>query len=282
MKSVFSWRRNWLLGALIAAALIILIAVLWQRDVINFAGADRTWLAIQERGTWRVGMDPSFPPFELLDDDGAPVGFDVDLAHALAAELSVDVEIVTLGFDGLIDAVQVGRIDSVISALPLDPRLTQDVRYTTPYFEAGTRLVVPVGSQITEIADLADQRVAVEWGSMGDADVRQIQRETVPSLQRLPFSTPDEALAALLAGDADALVIDGVTLRLAQGRGAAIQAIGAPLEGDPYVIALPFQAHRLHTVLEEALTTLRQDGTLARLEEKWFAAAGEVPAQPSP
>ncbi|MEZ4830725.1 MAG: hypothetical protein R2873_01760 [Caldilineaceae bacterium] len=92
---------------------------------------------------------------------------------------------------------------------------------------------MPVGSQITEIADLADQHVAVEWGSMGDADVRQIQRETVPSLQRLPFSTPDEALAALLAGDAGALVIDGVTLRLAQGRGAAIQAIGAPLEAIP-------------------------------------------------
>ncbi|MEZ4634396.1 MAG: transporter substrate-binding domain-containing protein [Caldilineaceae bacterium] len=147
--------------ALIAAALIILIAVLWQRDVINFAGVDRTWLAIQERGTWRVGMDPSFPPFELLDDDGAPVGFDVDLAHALAAELSVDVEIVTLGFDGLIDAVQVGRIDSVINA---PPRSAADPGRPLhhAYFEAGTRLVVPVGSQITEIADLADQRVAVE------------------------------------------------------------------------------------------------------------------------
>ncbi|MEZ4830726.1 MAG: transporter substrate-binding domain-containing protein [Caldilineaceae bacterium] len=137
MKSVFSWRRNWLLSALIAAALIILIAVLWQRDVINFAGVDRTWLAIQERGTWRVGMDPSFPPFELLDDDGAPVGFDVDLAHALAAELSVDVEIVTLGFDGLIDAVQVGRIDSVINA---PPRSAADPGRPLhhAYFEAGT------------------------------------------------------------------------------------------------------------------------------------------------
>jgi ABC-type amino acid transport substrate-binding protein len=100
--------------------------------------------------------------------------------------------------------------------------------------------------------------------------VRQLQRHE-PSIERLPYPTADEALTALLDGEADALVIDGVTLRLAQGQGAAVEAVGAPLEGDPYVIALPLHASRLHTLLEAALTTLREDGTLARLEEKWFS-----------
>ncbi len=113
-------RRTGLLVTLPLAALIVVVSVLWQRDVI-FPSVDRTWLAIQERGIWRVGLDPSFPPFELLNEAGAPVGFDVDLAHALAARLDVELEIVTIGFDGLTDAVQVGRIDSVISALPLRP-----------------------------------------------------------------------------------------------------------------------------------------------------------------
>lgn len=261
--------RAWIVAALGVALLIVVLGVLWQREVI-FPSVDRTWLAIQERGRWRVGMDPSFPPFEMLDENGAPVGFDVDLAHALADQLGVELEIVATGFDGLVDAVQVGRVDSVISALPLDPRLTQDVRYTTPYFEAGTRLAVPTGSPITSIDALTGQRVAVEWGSMSDADVRQLQRQD-PSIERLPYPTADEALTALLDGEADALVIDGVTLRLAQGRGAAVEAVGAPLEGDPYVIALPLHASRLHTLLEAALTTLREDGILARLEEKWFS-----------
>lgn len=261
-------RAGWLL-ALGLAGLVVLAAVLWQNNVI-FPSVDRTWRTIQERGTWRVGMDPSFPPFEMLDENGNPVGFDVDLAHALAAELGVEVEIVAIGFDGLVDAVQVGRIDSVISALPFDPRLTQDVRYTTAYFEAGTRLVVPVGSSISAVEDLAGRRVAVEWGSMGDADVRQLQRSD-PSIERLPYPSADEALAALLADESDALVIDGVTLRLAQGKGAALNAVGAPLEGDPYVIALPMQAHQFQAILETALATLREDGTLAQLEEKWFS-----------
>ncbi len=130
---------------------------------------------------------------------------------------------------------------------------------------------MPTDSSIRTIEDLAGRRVAVEWGSMGDADVRQIQRQDA-SVQRVPFPTPDEALAALLAGDSDALVIDGVTLRLAQGRGAAVEAVGAPLEGDPYVIALPLHARQLQSALEEAMTALRQDGTLAQLEDRWFSA----------
>ena len=49
-------------------------------------GRDATWARIQETGVWRVGMDPSFPPFENLDAaDAAPAGFDVDLADAIAA-----------------------------------------------------------------------------------------------------------------------------------------------------------------------------------------------------
>ncbi|MBX3000668.1 MAG: amino acid ABC transporter substrate-binding protein [Caldilineaceae bacterium] len=255
----------------IGLGILLLLLILAMTGERLFPAPDRTWRTIQERGVWRVGMDPSFPPFEMLDEAGRPIGYDVDLAQAIAKRLGVRVEIVAMGFDGLVDAVQVGRVDSVISALPFDPRLTQDVRYTSSYFEAGTRLVVMEGSVIGAVEDLGGRRVAVEWGSAGDAEVRRLQRED-PSIERMPYPTPDEAIAALLSGESEALVVDGVTLRLAQGRGDRIVAVGPPFEGSPYVVVLPLHARLLHEAIEDAFTALREEGVLEGLEQRWFSA----------
>ncbi len=258
-----------LLGVGILAGLLLL-----GRDLLG--SEDLTWQAMQRRGSWRVGMDPSFPPFEMLDETGQPVGLDVDLARAMAQEWGLELEIVSLGFDGLVDALLAGKIDSVVSALPYDPRLTQDIAYSPPYFEAGVRLVVPQGSPIQDVQGLAGMRVAVEWGSAGDAVGRRLRREE-PSIQLILRPSPEEAVAALLAGDADALLIDGVTLGLAQAQGAAIQAVGPPLESDPYVIALPLDAPVLQERVRAALASLRESGALARLEARWFASPEMTP-----
>ena len=258
-----------LLGVGILAGLLLL-----GRDLLG--SEDLTWQAMQRRGSWRVGMDPSFPPFEMLDETGQPVGLDVDLARAMAQEWGLELEIVSLGFDGLVDALLAGKIDSVVSALPYDPRLTQDIAYSPPYFEAGVRLVVPQGSPIQDVQGLAGMRVAVEWGSAGDAVGRRLRREE-PSIQLILRPSPEEAVAALLAGDADALLIDGVTLGLAQAQGAAIQVMGPPLESDPYVIALPLDAPVLQERVRAALVSLRESGALARLEARWFASPGMAP-----
>lgn len=235
---------------------------------------DHTWQAMTARGSWRVGMDPSFPPFETLDDNGQPVGYDVDLARRMAESWGLEAEIVPIGFDSLLDALRAGRIDSVVSALPYDPRGTRDYAYSPPYFEAGVRLVVRPDSPVTAAEDLADRRVAVEWGSMGDMVGRRLQREGI-ALELAPFETPAQAAAAL-AEDAglDALLIDQVSLREAQGQGAALVAVGPALESNPYVIAAPLQATTLQQRIAETLAQFEADGTLAELEARWFGEIG--------
>jgi polar amino acid transport system substrate-binding protein len=269
-----SRRLRWALAALVLLGL--LLGVLLLRPEMSssfsrlFSREDATWMAMQGRGVWRVAMDPSFPPFQLLDEAGRPVGFDVDLAHALAEQWGLELEIVAMGYDSLLDAVKAGRVDSVVSAIPYDPRATQDYAFSTPYFEAGIRLVVRSGSPITGTAGLAGATLAAEWGSMGDMVGRRLQRED-ESIQLNPYATPDEAVAALVNDPAiHALLIDNVTLRQAQGSGAAIAAVGPALESNPYVIAMPLRAYTLHRQLEAALQRLQATGTLAELEDRWF------------
>jgi ABC-type amino acid transport substrate-binding protein len=236
---------------------------------------DQTWQAMQQRGTWRVGLDPSFPPFEQLDDQGRPAGFDVDLAYAIAQRWGLEAEIVPIGFDSLPDALKAARIDGIVSAYPYDERLTRDMTFSAPYFDAGLRLAVRRESAVTAEKDLAGQRVAVEWGSLGDMVGRRLQREGV-ALELVPFETPAKAVQAL-ADDTTigAALVDQVTLRQLQGQGLPVVAVGPPLESSPYVVVTPVRARDLQQQLAEALEALQRDGTLTALETKWFGVYGD-------
>ena len=253
----------------IVACLLALAVVGWLLLRTGGPAVDETWLKMQERGSWRVGMDPSFPPFETLDAEGAPVGYDVDLAREIAATWGLEAEIVAIGYDSLLDALLVDRVDAVISAFPYNARMTKDVHYSPPYFEAGVRLVVGADAAFEEIGDLDGGTVAVEWGSRGDAIARRLQREGA-GFTRLPFASSEEAVGALVSGASSALLIDGVTLRLAQGEGKEIRAVGAVLDEDPYVIAVSIKAPKLQSALLQALATLEEEGQLGLLEERWF------------
>ncbi|RLT33002.1 MAG: amino acid ABC transporter substrate-binding protein [Chloroflexi bacterium] len=257
---------------LLACAALVIVGLLAFGWINRYflTSEDGTWQRIQQSGVWRVGMDPSFPPFDLLDGAGQPTGFDVELAQAIAARWGAQVQIVAIGFDGLTDALLAGKVDSVVSALPYDPRLTEDLRYSSSYFEAGVRLAVGKESPIRGVDDLAGKRLAVEWGSAGDAAARKLQRGD-PPLQRLTFPSPQAAVEAMLNGAADGVLVDGVTLRQMQGEGADLLAVGAALESNPYVIALPLAAYTLHEEIESALTDFVTTGFLNALENRWFS-----------
>lgn len=259
-------------GAVLVAGTLLLL-VDREEALRLFPARDWTWQAMQSRGTWRVGLDPSFPPFEHLDEVGQPVGFDIDLARRLAAEWGMEIELVAVGFDSLYDAVRTGQVDSVVSAYPYDPRLTRDVRFSTPYFDAGIRLAVRIDSPLQEIAELAGQTVAVEWGSMSDMVGRRLQREQ-PAIHLAQYDTPAESVQALLADPAlVAVLVDNVTLRQAEVSGLPIKGVGPVLESNPYVIMMPRTGRVLQERVEEALQALRERGELEALEQTWFAAA---------
>ncbi|MFN8439632.1 MAG: transporter substrate-binding domain-containing protein [Caldilineaceae bacterium] len=284
MARLRHWQqRTWL--PLLLLLFLAGVVILWLASRGTFFRRDRTWESMQSRQTWRVALDPSFPPFEQLDEQNHVSGFDVDLAQAIADGWKLKLEIVPTGYDSLVDALQSGQVDSVISALPYDPRLTGDVAYSSAYFEAGIMLVVREEQAcktkdaecILGADDLAGRTVAVELGSAGDVIARRWQRETPPiKVQR--FETPDAAIAALQT-DAliSALLIDNVSLRIAQGKGAHIAAVGEPIEGNPYVVALPIEAFELQQQLEQELRILHDSGDFAKIENKWF---GQGESQP--
>jgi polar amino acid transport system substrate-binding protein len=261
------------------AALLLTAAGLATRAVL--VGRDPTWERIRQSGVWRVGMDPSFPPFESLDGaTGKPVGLDVDLATAIAERWGVRAEIVGVGFDELIDAVSAYRVDSAISALPVLEHRTREVAFSAPYVEAGVLLVTSRENAIAKSDDLAGKRISAEWGSAGDAQARALQRRLGGNLTLVLRESSDRALQALLDGQADAAAVDAVSLALFAAGKERLVTVGEPLQSEPYVVVVSVHAPKLRAAVDEALAQLAADGTLDAIKARWLNDAGRGDAVP--
>lgn len=262
-------RRRWLWIA--AGALVVAGALLFKLWQTLGPVRDPFWERIQATGTWRVAMDASFPPFESLDAAGSPVGFDVDLARAVAQRWGVQVQFEGVGFDGLVDAVWASRVDSAISALPYQSQLTRDVAFSQPYFDAGLVLVTRADDAgVQTVDDLAGRSVAVEWGSEGDVQARSLRRR-FPDLEILPLPAAQDALAAVAAGQAGAALVDRISaLQSADTREGRLRVAPGAVVSNPYVVVLPRKAPVLQRQVAEALRALEADGTLEALTGKWL------------
>ena len=230
---------------------------------------DQTWDRIQRDRIMRVGLDPSFPPFEV-DNAGQFEGYDVDLAHALGNRWGIASRFVAIGFDGLIDGLLAEQYDIIMSAFPYDPRLTQDVAYSEPYFAAGQVLVVRQDEiTISSIGDLKGKRVAVEWGSGGDVEARRLKEE-LPSLWIEPVDTPQSALDLVLSGQVDAALVDLVSFYEYENDAREVIVVGEPLTDERFIIVVRPDSYRLLEEINRALLDFQEDGSLTELHRKWF------------
>jgi polar amino acid transport system substrate-binding protein len=235
---------------------------------------DPTWEKVLETGELRVCTDPSWPPFESIDERSSRIeGFDVELANLLAGRLApgqeVRARIVPVGFDGLYDALLAGRCDAVLSALPYEPMRTQDVVYSVAYFNAG--LVILAREETADIElldDLAGRVVGVEWGFVPVGNIRQ--KEFLRRLGARRYDTAEDTLRALHAGEVEAALVDNITALAYTGECEGLKFVDEPIYDVNYVIPVRPDSFRLLGEINRVLLEMREDGTLEALQERWF------------
>jgi polar amino acid transport system substrate-binding protein len=225
---------------------------------------------VQQAGILRVGMDPSWPPFEYVDEHGEVVGLDVDLARAIADKMGVRVVLIPSGWEGLYDALFAGQFDAIVSALPYDPWRTEEAAYSISYFNAGPVIVAHVDARALEGSqDLAGRTVHVEYGSEGDVQARRLRKKR-PDIDIVTHQTPQEALQAVIADPTCAAIVDAVTARLSIRGETRLQVVGEPLYDEPYVIAVHPDAQSLREAVDQALIEMRESGELEALLKRWL------------
>ncbi|MFN2116438.1 MAG: substrate-binding periplasmic protein [Candidatus Promineifilaceae bacterium] len=254
-------------GMRISLLIFIILALLF---LTGCGRKDDTWQRIQKEGILRVGLDPTFPPFEVTADSDV-IGLDADLARALADEMGLQAEFVYFGYDGLYDALATEQVDFLISALVIVPGRMRDFAYSEPYFNAGEILVIPSGSTIDEMAGLSGKRLAVELGAQGHVEATQWAKR-LPDLQVLPYPSADEALDAVAAGEADAALVDGVSgrLYLKERSNLDLERVSQTVTVEPYAMVVRIEDETLLAKLDEALSSLTATGELDILIERWL------------
>ncbi len=231
---------------------------------------DDSWEKVTERGVLYVGLDPTYPPFEVAGEDGV-YGIDVDLANAIAAEHGLETNFVLFGYDGLYDALATEQVDVLISALVIIPEKTKDFVYSEPYFNAGEYLIVPqTENDVQEMADLNGRILAVELGALGHVEATQWAKR-VPNLTIQPYPTPDEALTAVLQGNADAVLIDAISGRLFIKDNPRLKIMEPSITVEPFAIVTRIEDEQMQKEINATLEKLQESGKLNSIFEKWLA-----------
>lgn len=226
---------------------------------------------IQKSERLRVAIDPSFPPFETVNEHGEIVGLDVDLAHAIAQELGVEAVFVTTSYDALYDAIIAEDADVIISALYPDPHRMQTFTFSSAYFNAGDVVVAPDSLGVANIPiDLAGKRISVVHSTAGHMAAMQWEKSLTPSPTIVAAATGEEAVDMLIHGQADAGVVSNITAQMALGEHPELQRVNHHISQEPYVIATRAENTRLMTAIEDALEKMRQTGALEKLVQRWM------------
>ncbi len=263
MMALRDGRQQWSLTKLLTIAAFLLLTF------SSCSGKEGAWPRISKSGILRVGLDPTYPPFEDADS-GELRGIDVELARSIGDSLGLNVEFVYFGYDGLYDALLTEKVDVLISALVVMAEKTKDFSYSAPYFNAGQVLIYqqnrPDGPQLESEAGT----LAVELGAEGHVEATVIQRRN-PRLVIVPYDTGQEVLKAVNDGDANVAIIDHVSARLfLRDLEGELRLLDPPLTDEPYAAVVRSEDELLLSKLNDALNELARSGRLQQIIAKWL------------
>tara|TARA_B000000557_G_scaffold207619_1_gene173330 strand:+ start:176 stop:973 length:798 start_codon:yes stop_codon:yes gene_type:complete len=159
-----------------------------------------------------VGMELSYPPFEMTDEQNQPTGISVEMAEALSRELGKELRIENIPFAGLIPSLRTGKIDLIISSMTRTEERAQSIDFSNSYLDTGLCILVPNTSSSESIGDIdvPGTTVAVKQGTTSHIYANQHLKDA----EILLFE--DEAAAALevAQGKIDAFIYDQISIYL--------------------------------------------------------------------
>jgi polar amino acid transport system substrate-binding protein len=233
---------------------------------------DTADLGLEQDGVMVVGSDIDFAPFEFIED-GEPQGFDIELMTEIAERIGIEVEFINTSFDTIFTQLAAGEFDAIISGITITEEREELIDFSEPYFAANQALVVPAGSDIASVDDLAGADVGVQTATTG-ADYAN---ENFADASIVEFPTSPAGFNALESGQLDAFFIDlPVAAENTEGNDSIELAEEVDTE-ELYGIGVQPDNTGLLDAVNEQLQEIIDDGTYAELYGTWFE--GDVPEQ---
>lgn len=221
-----------------------------------------------------VGTNAEFPPFEYMDNNGQPDGFDMALIKEVGKRAGFEVEIKNMDFDALLMSMSTGGVDMVIAGMTADEERKKQVDFSDGYFQSGQVMIVNKdNNEIKTFDDLSGKKVAVQQGTTGDLSVTEGDEKcVVKGVEVKRMNKGADAVVDLMNGGVDAVVIDALPAeQFVKAHPDELKVVVDEAVVEEYAIAMPKGQDELKKAVNQALAEIKADGTLDQLAEEYDA-----------
>lgn len=220
----------------------------------------------------RLGTEGAYPPFNFINDQGEVDGFERELGDELCARAGLTCEWVTNEWDSIIPNLTSGNYDAILAGMSITDERDEVIDFTQEYFPNVPSAYVA----LSEDADLTGGTIAAQVNTIQAAHVAE------SGATLLEFATPEETIAAVSNGEADAVFADRDFLAPAvEASGGELMFVGEPvLIGQGVGMGLRESDAEIKEAFDAAIGEMKADGSLNELIVKWFgedAMLFEVP-----
>lgn len=216
-----------------------------------------------------VGMDMSFPPFEMLDSSGQPAGVSVDMARAMGQFLNRPIRFENIPFDGLIPSLKTGKIDVIISSLTLSEDRKKSIDFSDPYLKMGLAILANKKSDIQSINDVdkPGHSVAVKKGTT--ANIYAIQH--FKSAKMLVLNDESACAIEVAQGKADCFIYDQISVfQNWKKYEQTTRAILQPFEQEEWAMGIRKGNDDLRKQVNDFIKQFKQTGGFGQLGVKYL------------
>ncbi|WP_088006186.1 ABC transporter substrate-binding protein [Indiicoccus explosivorum] len=255
-------KNNWLLAG--AAALTLALGACGEEAADTGAAA-----AEEETEVLEMATSADYPPYESRNAEGEFVGFDIELAQYIADELGRELEITDMKFDGLVGALQAGRVDMVLAGMNATDERKENVDFSTVYHNSGETFLTLPDAGIDSIGDLEGKTVAVQLGTMQETTIEGLVEEKGMDIDIKSIDDAGLMIQELLAGRVDAAYLD-TTAAVGFIEEQGLAGFEDPTVESPGVaIAFP-KGSELTEEVNAILAEAEESGYLQELRDEWF------------
>ena len=216
-----------------------------------------------------IGMELSYPPFEMTDEHNEPSGIGVEMGRALAAHLHKKIVIQNTTFVGLIPALQTRKIDLVISSMTANDERRQSINFSDPYLRTGICLLLSGKSDVQGVDDLkqAGRKVVVKNGTTGYT----FAREHLPKAEVLQITDEAACVLEVVQGKADAFIYDQMSVyQFHKDNPKTTRAILNPVQREDWAIGVRKGNDELLRQVNEFLSDFKAKHSLEALGDKYI------------
>lgn len=236
------------------------------------AASQKVLAAIVKSGEIRIGTTGNQPPYSMKSRTGELMGYEIDLAKALATNMGVKAKLVEMPFSELMDALKSGKIDAIMSGMTITPERNLSALFAGPYVISGKSILTKSSKIAAFNGDTNDSgkkyKIVCLKGSTSEEFVK-----TVMSKQELiAVGNYNDAVNMVINDQADAMVADRpiCALSIMKYPGKDLVTTEQPLTIEPIGMALPASDPQFLNLVTNYLSSLQISGVLSALEKKWF------------